>query len=638
MPNLVAGLVVLLVAADGDEAVVLGPEARVDRLVTIHAARSCETIAEVSIDGSAWRTATVYPGTSVEQWRATRPKTWNAASLRGELAAGKKPVLWNPFFDVELPAASARLRLKAVDEGHVFLEQEVDLSPLASLFVVDHRNAARLAGGRLPSRWSLAPSDLIDQGAPSLMRKVDRTKVKLHGKYYRIRVADADPTPLVLHLDRKGWHRVYIGMEPYSACRIWLSKDDVRYEVPNYYQDGGGKEWADKRRFRQEFYVCSTDLTGQDLCIAPGGTRFWRDVSVRYVRCVPMTKDEIEHHTRVRKLARVRGRPFMGYLEPCTPLSYEPDDALGMRQHIRNEIRLNQARGSTEVFVHVIRIGSKAWYHSDVVERDDLPVLLRGDDPLAVAVKEARAAGLGILADFGMNATYVGSRDALSDRFAREHPELLCPKYTMCFDYGKPAVQEYVCSIVREVMTRYDVDGVHLDFARWGHRPAYDVPSLVAVLERINRDRRTAEAQWGHPLVISARVDYDPPGAKGEDSPLFVEAVRRWARAGLIDRVMANGHKRVSPATRLTHYVEALSGTNATLWADLYWGNWHEANGGPMVDVSVARAWVKQGLDGGFSYYMRARPIEWERINWQLRLVDFPDVRVDPHVARASCP
>lgn len=103
-----------------------------------------------------------------------------------------------------------------------------------------------------------------------------------------------------------------------------------------------------------------------------------------------------------------------------------------------------------------------------------------------------------------------------------------------------------------------------------------------------------------------------------------------------VDRVMVNGHKRIRPETRLTHYVDLLKSADVTLWADLYWGTWHESNGGPMVDLSVARAWVNQGLDGGFSYYMRARPTEWERINWQLRLVDFPDVYVDPHYAQRA--
>ena len=54
-----------------------------------------------------------------------------------------------------------------------------------------------------------------------------------------------------------------------------------------------------------------------------------------------------------------------------------------------------------------------------------------------------------------------------------------------------------------------------------------------------------------------------------------------------------------------------------------------------MRDLAIAKGWVDQGLSGGFFYYMRARPIEWEQINWQLRLIDMPGILVDPHWQQA---
>lgn len=561
-------------------------------------------------------------------------RVFNDAVMHGSIPAGQNPVLWNYFFDVDMPAKVAWLRVETQDSKDTLLETEVDLGSGATLIVIDRRNVAELAGGSLPPGWTLEPSGIKGGGAASITHRIVRKKKKLHGKYYRYVVENTKVEPLVLHPGATGWHRVYLGMEPYGAMRFWLSRDNVRYEVPNYYRDGGGEAWSGRRRFCQDLYLCSADLSDQDICLAPGGSRFWRDVSVRYIRLVPMTGDEVAHYHRVRKLARMRGRPFMGYLEPCTPLAYEPPGAVSMTDHVRNEMRLNRARGSTDVAMHVIRIGSKAWYHSDVVERFDQPALMDGPDPLAVGVTEARKVGLRFLVDFGMNATYVGSKDDFPERFAREHQGLLVPRYKMCFDYRHEAVRGYVGGIVREVMLGYDIDGVHLDFARWGHRPAYDLASLVDVLDRIDRGRLEAEAKWGHPLIVSVRVDYDAFPAEGASVPVFLAAVKRWASLGLVDRVFVSGHKRVSERTDLRHYVKALRGTRATLWADLYWGTWPDEKGGPEADLAVARAWVQQGLDGGLSYYMRARPIAWERINWQLRLVDFPDVVVDPHHCR----
>ena len=56
----------------------------------------------------------------------------------------------------------------------------------------------------------------------------------------------------------------------------------------------------------------------------------------------------------------------------------------------------------------------------------------------------------------------------------------------------------------------------------------------------------------------------------------------------------------------------------------------------PRKDAAIASELVAKGVDGGFYYYMRARPIEWESINWQLRLIDLPELVVDPHWREAT--
>ncbi len=641
----IVGLVMILVqlpsivcVAAAGATVVAGEQAisattlldRPDRLLELRGPRAGAMVAEFSIDGQSWRPATMYVGTTADAWRDCDPKRWNEAVVEGRVPAGDQSCLWNYLFDVDLPARSAAFRLRATSGDKTVLIRKVDLTCVRDVVVIDRRNVASLAGGTLDNGWVLKPGGVKRADVPSLGKEIDREKVSLGGRYYRYKISNPDPTPLVLRPKVTGWHRVYVGMEPYSTARFWLSKDDVRYAVPNYYVDGGTGHST--RRLCQEFYVCSADMTDQDVCIAPGGSRFWREVSVRYIRLVPMTPGEIGHFRRVRKLAETKGRPFAGYLEPCTPLTYEPAGSVSMRQHTRNEMRHNKMRGSTDVYVHVIRIGSVAWYHSDVVERSKLAPLMAGEDPMVAAVEEGRAVGLKIFADVGMNATYYGSKEDMTERFAREHPEYLCPKYRMCFDYRKEPVQEYVGSIIRELLMKYDVDGVSLDFARWGHRAAYDRASLVAVVRQVHEDRWRAATKWAHPVTISARIDYDDPPAAGQPAPAFIAALREWAKAGLVDRIMVNGHKRISASTSFEHYVNAIAGTKTRLWADMYWGTWPKG-AGPAKDFAIARAWIAQGFNGGIFYYMRARPIEWERINWQMRLVDLPDVWVDPHHA-----
>jgi hypothetical protein len=172
---------------------------------------------------------------------------------------------------------------------------------------------------------------------------------------------------------------------------------------------------------------------------------------------------------------------------------------------------------------------------------------------------------------------------------------------------------------------------VNLDFARWGPREAYEADSLCAVLERIHGHREEAQERWGHEVELSARLPYDRPPDEEERQPVFLQALGSWCSRGYPDRLMVElQHDLVLRNPPLGHYVQALRGSSTAFWLDMYWGSWFYG-GGPLRDLAVARRLAGQGLDGGVFYYMRARPIEWEQINWQMRLVDAPDVLVDPH-------
>jgi len=363
-----------------------------------------------------------------------------------------------------------------------------------------------------------------------------------------------------------------------------------------------------------------------------------------------MTDEEVADYRKTRELARKKGRPFAGYVEPCTPAHYLPHGANTLRGHLHNEMLLNERRGSTDVYVHVLRMGSKAWYHSDRLERrlgdenSNWYAWMHEGDPLAVAIEEARGVGLKVSADVGMNSPYTKKTKAgLTERFAREHPEFLLKGHDL-LDYRHAAVRDYVVSIFEELFAKYDLDGVNLDFGRWGYRPeAYTEDSLVDVVRRIDRLRKAAEKRLGHAVYISARVDYAaPPAEDNAEVPPTVAALAVWAKEGLVDRIMVN-HDPVRPKINpnelpLGHYLDAIRGTKARLWGDLYSGvrcHWRGncrwwpkdiAGQGPKADVELARRWVEQGLDGGFFYYIRYRPTRFESIQWKLRLIDYPEI------------
>jgi hypothetical protein len=628
---------------------------RWDNLIEIRGPRKSPLAAEFSIDKeNAWRPATIYPGANYDQWRSSGPEAWNDAAVGGLLPAGEFPCVWNFFFDLDLPGGRVWLRLRRPDDGEIVFREMIDFRDIASVTVVDHRNVTALAGGTMPGRWAVRVDEDSVSGKPSIFLKVERECLTLPDsdgtKWWHIK--NPDITPLILDLALKGWYRVYAGIEPYSAFRMYFPGQDVWYEIPNSVEPDKNAEAKRPACLKQEFLICNCDMTGQKLHLMAGGSRNWRDVSVRYIRLVPMNTDEVNEYHRIRNLARTHGRQFAGYVEPVTTSWYEPP-VLTLRASLHNEMRLNALLGATEVYAHMIRIGSNAWYHSDVVDRFSVreeecaadpgaasfTKWMEQGDPLAVAIEEGHAAGLKVFADAGMNATYCGA-DAhyskLTAEFPKRHPEYLCREWTYLFDYRVPAVQDYVVAVIRELMMKYGVDGVHLDFCRFGFAKAYDANSLVAVLRRIHQIRREVQEKRGQALTISTRIDYQPLRKPGEDPDVFLDALAIWAGEGLIDRVLPSTDGVIKPDIDFWHYRRAVEGTKVTVWADLYWGTWNKKEGGPGRDLAVARQWAANGINGGFHYYMAFRPSEWSLINWQLRLIDFPEVVVDPNFQPAG--
>lgn len=94
-------------------------------------------------------------------------------------------------------------------------------------------------------------------------------------------------------------------------------------------------------------------------------------------------------------------------------------------------------------------------------------------DPLAFAIEECHRRGMQLHA--WVVAMPLGKTDhvALLGRTSlpRRNPSL-CTRYgdSWYMEPGNPATSEYLVSIVKEIVTKYDVDGIHLDYIRYPDR------------------------------------------------------------------------------------------------------------------------------------------------------------------------
>ncbi|MES2706155.1 MAG: family 10 glycosylhydrolase [Verrucomicrobiota bacterium] len=87
-----------------------------------------------------------------------------------------------------------------------------------------------------------------------------------------------------------------------------------------------------------------------------------------------------------------------------------------------------------------------------------------GYDPLAFAVTEAHRRGLELHAWFNPFRARAGAAEVASGHFSLRHPEWMRMfNKQMWMDPGEPGVQRHILEVMKDVVTRYDVDGVHID-------------------------------------------------------------------------------------------------------------------------------------------------------------------------------
>jgi uncharacterized lipoprotein YddW (UPF0748 family) len=191
-----------------------------------------------------------------------------------------------------------------------------------------------------------------------------------------------------------------------------------------------------------------------------------------------------------------------------------------------------------------------------------------GWDPLPFLIAEAHRRGLEFHAWFNpYRAAYEGDTRGLP----ADHPARRNPGWTvkhegrLYYNPGLPAVRDHVVKIVTDVVSRYDVDGVHFDdyfypypgrgekFADGAAYRKYGKGMSLADWRRDNVNKLIAEvdaavhATKGHvkfgvsPFGIWRNTSNDPTGSKtggmSAYDAIFADA-RAWIRAGTVDYVI----------------------------------------------------------------------------------------------------
>ncbi len=170
-----------------------------------------------------------------------------------------------------------------------------------------------------------------------------------------------------------------------------------------------------------------------------------------------------------------------------------------------------------------------------------------GIDPYAVWIQHSRLQGISPWLSMRMNDVHDVNDPThfMHSEFWRTHPELRrapdgppVPWVNRALNYAHAAVREHNLAFARELLERYDPDGLELDWMRFGHhltpgREREEGKILEAFVREIRALTAQHAARRGHPILLGVRVPAHPDAAAG----LGMDAVR-WAHEGLVDLVV----------------------------------------------------------------------------------------------------
>ena len=227
--------------------------------------------------------------------------------------------------------------------------------------------------------------------------------------------------------------------------------------------------------------------------------------------------------------------------------------------------------------------------------------------PVTLIAAQCRRAGIDFFPSVRMNEHYDMEIDSPSySRLRRENPHYLIgrgediPGPTLEWgirtglNYAVPEVREYMASIIVELISRFDVDGIELDYMRhpgyFRIEEAYANRYLMTDLIRFVREQMDAvSASKGKELDLIVRV---PPTIR--DCTRVGLDVTTWIQEELVD-VMIAGGGFIPFETPVHEFVAAAEGTGCLIYGAM------EALRGTVDELTlraVAARYLEQGVQG----------------------------------------
>lgn len=278
-------------------------------------------------------------------------------------------------------------------------------------------------------------------------------------------------------------------------------------------------------------------------------------------------------------------REFRGaWLHTVAQTHFSQRDAQGNREYLSNQLDSMQLAGINAVIFHV-RPTADAFYYSEIEPWSKYLTGKVGQepdefwDPLEFMVEECHARGMELHAWLNPYRSVPVDEEVPDNHSTKtERWRYIVFNKRFYFDPGLPANRALICSIVKDIITRYDVDAIHMDdyfypypvkgltfndrksYEKYGHglsRSNWRRENVNKLIKEVGQTIR-ANKPWVRfgisPFGIWRNIGSDPKGSRTNGlqnyDDLYADVIL-WAKEGWIDYQVPQlywelDHKRAS--------------------------------------------------------------------------------------------
>lgn len=175
--------------------------------------------------------------------------------------------------------------------------------------------------------------------------------------------------------------------------------------------------------------------------------------------------------------------------------------------------------------------------------------------------------------------------------------------YNSCFDYAVPEVRQRMLAYIEEMLGRYDVFGLELDFMREIYSFDYlNNPDccnqMNDFIREVNKILERAEQKWGHDIKLMVRT-----ARSIEAATVYGFDVATWVEEDIVDALVPSPRWECADSgIPVKEWVELVGDKDIAVFPCVEILNLEKTVTTADISKAYAASWYSQGADGFYAY------------------------------------